>query len=252
MRISELYAALDKLYPFSSAADFDNAGFSFKGSDREIKKAVLCLDVTDAAAEFAVSESADIVISHHPLVFDPLKSLSANRDKALLTLIKNDISALSLHTNFDTAPCGMNETLASAIGVAVTGGFSKTPSGLYEGLLGRPPFPDVRRTALVIKDALSAPSVRVYAAKETAALAAVVAGSGSSLMEEAVAAGADLIITGDCKHHAFIDAARLGISVIDAGHFYTERIFSSVLSKTLSDLGVPFTVYADVAPYQEI
>lgn len=252
MRINELYTYLDRLYPFNTAEGFDNSGFVYKSENQIIKKALLCLDITLDAVKEAVSVGADVIISHHPLAFEGIKKFDFDKDNVLVLLIKHGISAISLHTNFDAAENGLNVNLARILGLKNVSGIVGSNGGKYAGIVGEFDTDSFDEIALNIKEALEVPTLKVFDSGEKVKKAVIVSGAGFSFFEQAVSTGADLFITGQCKYHNFNEAYMQGISLIDAGHFYTERIFGDILENALLNTDIETVKYKDKIYYKEI
>ncbi len=128
MLISELLDRLETLAPLSLALDWDNVGLLLGDPRREIHRALISLDVTPNAVNRALETGADLILSHHPLIFRPLKRIN---DPLLLKLAENRIAVISLHTNLDVAPDGVNQALAAKLGLQVTGHLSSEQGGLW-------------------------------------------------------------------------------------------------------------------------
>lgn len=247
MHITEIYNKLDKLYPFSAAESFDNSGYVYISENKEITKAVLCLDITDEVINTAKEQGAQLIVCHHPLIFDGIKMLDEKRDALYIKLVKYGISAISLHTNFDVAENGLNENCAAVIGIKGNNLYNE--NGIVYGDFGTE---DLQNIALNIKNSLGVDRLRYFDSGKPVKTAALVCGAGFSFFESAAEKGIDLFITGECKYHHFIKAKQYGISLIDAGHFFTERIFSRVIEKPISEMGIKTIVFEDKLFYNEI
>ena len=129
MKAVDVLSFIDTFAPFSTQAAWDNSGLLLGAADREVTKALVCLDLTKGAAEYAVSHGCDLIVSHHPVIFRAIKSVGA--DSILWPLIKNDICVISAHTNLDKAPGGVNDTLCELLSLD----FTKCGDGIGEGFL---------------------------------------------------------------------------------------------------------------------
>jgi dinuclear metal center YbgI/SA1388 family protein len=181
--------------------------------------------------EQAVREGADLILTHHPILFSPLKTVS-DADfvgRRVELLIRNDIAAYAMHTNFDVL--GMADAAADAVGMIdrevleVTYEDEVSKEGI--GRIGKlPEFMKLDDFAALVRDAFGLEQVRVYGDGNDAVITcAILPGSGKEEIDLAVAAGADVYVTGDMNHHAGIDAVEKGIAVIDAGHYGGEKLF---------------------------
>lgn len=232
--------------PYSLAAEWDNVGLLVGADDREIEKVLLALDITPEAVEEARALGAGLIVSHHPVIFDPLHSLKP--DNAVYLLAKYGVGALCLHTNLDRADQGVNVGLAKAIGLKNTAFY---PEDFL--LVGEPETPtDAAAFASTIKEKLNAPSVRYTPGKVTKV--AVSSGGGGDGVELAEKYGFDAFVTGEMKHHQYLWAVSHGIAAFDAGHFSTENIviepLRNLLAKEFPE--VEFTVSDQHCPYAAV
>ena len=231
MKLRELIEKLEQLCPTSFALPWDNSGLQAGHSDKEVRRVMLALDVTSDVVEQAVREGADLILTHHPILFSPLKTVS-DADfvgRRVELLIRNDIAAYAMHTNFDVL--GMADAAADAVGMIdrevleVTYEDDVSREGL--GRVGHlPEHITLRELAQQVKEAFAVDSVRVYGDPEAwIVTCAILPGSGTDEADKALEAGADVLITGDVTHHRGIDAVEKGIALIDAGHFGVEKMF---------------------------
>ncbi len=227
--VNDIYRFLDELAPFGSAEEWDNSGLLVGTEQSEVKTAVVSLDCGEAALSLAESEGAELLITHHPVIFEPLVTLD---DKSYVwRLAKKDISVISAHTNLDIAKRGVNVCLCEKLGLN-----ARPVDGnpfLFCGILSE--TVNVDTLALKVRDALGCDRVRFSASGRNISRVAVSCGSGGDFLRDALRHGCDALITGDVKHNVFIDAERLGIAVIDAGHFYTEDVVVEPLCALLSE-----------------
>ena len=227
--VKDVFQALDRLAPFGTQLDFDNAGFLAGRSEREVRKILVALDITQAVAEEAGRWGADLIVSHHPVIFHPVKAVT-DRDetgRVLLALIENRISAICAHTNLDAAQGGVNDRLAAALELA-----SPVPfEGEHIGRMGqahRRGLP-VREYAAFVKDRLNAAGVRFVDGGRPVEQVAVGGGSCGSMLHEAVESGCDTFVTADIKYDVFLEAKALGLNLLDAGHYATEQVVCPAL-----------------------
>lgn len=231
-KIKDIYGYIDELAPYSLQESYDNSGINIFLGDEEIKKAVIALDITSEVAEEAKREGAQLIITHHPVIFRPLKDLNA--ENIAVRLCRYGISAISAHTNFDSAK--LNSILCERLGLA-----QKEPLAVENGV----PMGIVCETekeyspselAKLIKDRLGNTVVRYNdTGASSISKIAVCSGSGGSMLCDAISKGCLAFITGDVKHDVFIDAHNAGICVFDAGHFHTENIFCEYMQNILSE-----------------
>ncbi len=236
MYLPDIITCLETLAPLSCACAWDNPGLLAGRLSREVSKILIALDATDQVVDLAVKEGCDLLLTHHPLIFQPLKKIN-DQDfigRRLLSLIRADISCYSMHTNFDAAPGCMADLAAERLGLRnpvpldVIGEWpdTKRPYGIGAcGSLERPV--SIKELALLVKERFGLPFVNVYGAEgeKPVSRAAVCPGSGKGMGPLALAAGADVLITGDIGHHEGIDSVAMGLPIIDGGHYGLEYGF---------------------------
>ena len=223
--VTHIYDAIDRLAPFWLTMDFDNTGILVGDRNREIACALLALDCTPAVIEQARQLGAQLIITHHPVIFHPLKRV--NEDAVVYLLIRSDIAVISAHTNLDIAQGGVNDALASAIGLRDCRGLEllNEQTGAWLGRIGTLPEPlSPEAFAAHVKSCLNAASVKFAAAPRVIRTVALCSGSGADCLDAAISAGADALLTSEVKQHEYLAAAAAGISIFDAGHFDTEDI----------------------------
>lgn len=248
--LPEIYDYLDTLYPFASQDSWDNSGLLVEGRNSDIRKILLTLDIDMRAIDEAENKSADLIISHHPVIFDPLRKLSYS--DPVYKLAENGISALCMHTNVDKAVsgtngvilCRLNEKLAFASEPEI---FEDTGDGLgYGWICELEEGIDRREFADLLKDIFGCEYVRMSAGgRDTIKRFAFCSGSGGSTLGLAAAKGCDAYITGDVKHSVWIEANNLGLALYDCGHFHTENLvlaeFRRVLEEKFPQLDIEIT-----------
>lgn len=227
--IRDLYAAVDRAAPFASCESFDNVGLLVGDPDREVSRVLLTLDVTQEAVSEAEEKGCTLILSHHPVIFHPLKSISFGSVQG--RLLAKEISVLSAHTNVDKAL--LNAALAQKLGIR---NFQPLEEDLCagEGIL---PFEEpvpLEKVIARVAEALSLKGLRAYDAGKPVGKVMLCCGGGGSMIHDAIRRGADLLIAGDFKHDQVIDASNAGVSCIDAGHFETERHFLPLMEKLLA------------------
>lgn len=234
-KVKDILEFTESFAPIESAMDFDNVGLLIGDENAEISKAVAALDITADVIDEAVENGAQLIISHHPVIFDALKNIPSN--SVTYKLIQNNLNAVCLHTNLDLSPeFGVNTCLAEAVGVK-NAGFVEGEC-LYIGTLEN----EVTNKdfAAAVKKALGCEGLRYTMPDKTVKTVAICSGSGGDLAPLAKEKGADVLLTGEIKHHEILDANHAGIAVIDAGHFKTEDIviapFTEKLSRQFPDI----------------
>lgn len=241
MLCREIIQVIEAAYPREAALDFDNVGLLAGRVEKEVNRVYLALDATDAVIDRAVSAGADMLITHHPLIFSPLKRVTDEDfvSRRVVKLIQNDISYYAMHTNYDVL--GMAELAEKILGLEDTEILDVTmeKDGKEEGIgrAGKLPHPmTLGECGRYVKHKLELGSVKVFGDLDsTVSRAAVSPGSGKSEIPEAIAKGVDVLITGDIGHHDGLDAVEQGLAVIDAGHYGTEYIFIEDMKRFLED-----------------
>ena len=240
MQCKDIMAMIEGTYPKSAALGFDNVGLQAGRSEKEVRRIYLALDTTDAVIEEAIAQEADMLITHHPLIFSPLKHITDEDfiGRRLLKLIRSDISYYAMHTNYDVL--GMADLSADYTKMHDTTVLSVTEEREGEvqgfGRVGKLPREmTLREYAQLVKESLKLNDVKVYGNLDSMVkCAAVCTGSGKSMIKDVIKAGADVYVTGDIDHHTGIDTVAQGLALIDAGHYGTEYIFMDAMKKELT------------------
>ena len=243
MKCKDLINILEKKAPIYLAESWDNPGLLVGRRDKEIKKILVALDVTEEAIDEAIKLKADIIVTHHPLIFGSLKTVndSTFTGRKVLRLIENGICHYAMHTNLDTAFGGTNDTLAEILGLenieplAVSCEQNGLPNGL--GRMGdlkeEMKFVDF---AKLVKEKLNLECLSITGDKEKIVKrVGLCTGSGFEFIEEAQANGCDVYITADVKFHDAQKAVDMGMCLIDATHYGTENIIVPVLRKYIEE-----------------
>ena len=223
MRAGQIFDKLCTLAPLESQMDFDNCGFAVGDALQEVDTVLVALDMSMPVAEEAARLGAQLIVTHHPLLFMPLKELRLGAGAAgdiAVRLIKENIGAIGLHTNFDIAPGGVNDQLAQALGLENTTVLDETTGiGRIGELSAQQNIADF---AHFVKKTLGAKFVRYAAGKGPVHRVAVAGGAGEDWFYMARQAGCDTFVTSEVSHHLFLEAAYFGLHLVDATHFATE------------------------------
>ena len=226
MLIKEIVSYTKELAPFETAGGWDNVGLLVGSENTEVTRVLTALDITPAVVEEARERGCGLIVSHHPVIFDPLRSLAPDNPAYLLA--KYDVAALCLHTNLDRAEQGVNTALGNALGLRDCVLYPEdyllvgSPDGEYSAA----------DYAALIKARLNAPDVRFT--DGTVSRVAVSSGGGGEGVELADQYGFDAFVTGELKHHHYLWAASHGIAAFDAGHFSTENVVVEPLRQLLA------------------
>lgn len=235
MTVRQLYTLLcEKISP-SLSEIWDNDGLMCcPDPEREVRRVLFALDVTDSVVDHALATQADVIISHHPLVFAKLSALTVDEHvgKKLIRLTGAGISAFSFHTRFDRVSGGVNDALASVLGLSDVSVLGEGEASL--GRIGTLPetmsLPDF---AEYVKRALGVPFVCVADASRSVRRVAVVGGEGKDFIAAACEAGADTYLSGRLGYHAMQDSA---INLVEGGHYFTERPAIASLEAIVKEL----------------
>jgi len=237
MKCKDIITILEQKWPSGYALSWDNVGLLVGSGEKEVKHILVTLDLTDDVLAEAIEMEADMIISHHPLIFSALKRITDGNfiERRIISLIQHDISYYAMHTNFDVL--GMGRLNGEALGLCDGEVLWETKEGEMEGIgrigsiAGDWELADFAR---FVREQLKILQVQVYGdSHKRVSRVAVSGGSGKSMISSAVNAGADVLVTGDIDHHTGIDALAQGLSVIDAGHYGTEYMFMDYVKQQL-------------------
>lgn len=232
VKIQDIYDFLCRLAPVETQMSFDNSGFLVGHINHPVSRVLLALDITDEVIEEAAMAKADLIISHHPLTFAPVKRMTdAGDTKKFLRLAELGIAAICMHTNLDIARGGVNDVLINALGASSEEALDAEGCGRI-GFLSEPmPFLEF---LVYCKETLKTNGLRYYDAGREVHKLAVMGGAGGDAVETAFAKGCDTYVTADIKYHQFLLAKELGINLIDGDHFCTENPVIPVLAEMLA------------------
>ncbi len=232
-KVKEIFAVIDSIAPFDSQMDFDRAGFLVGNAEADVQKALLALDVTKEVVDEAVELGCQLIISHHPVIWDPIKRLMS--DSLVYKLAQNNLSVISAHTNLDKADEGVNDCLARKIGLINTHR-TECPGCEEIGTYGELPEPlSARDFAIKVRDALGCDAVQYTEGRDMIKRVTVIGGGGGDFAMPALESEADAVVTGEAKHNQLVDIAAAGKTLIVAGHFETEVIVMPHLAEMLAE-----------------
>lgn len=250
MLCGDLIKILEKYAPIELAEGWDNPGIQVGDLRQEVKKIMTALDATDMVIEQAIHERVDMLITHHPLLFKPVKKITEEDfiGRRIRKLIRNNISLYAMHTNCDIAKMAdysafmLDLADAEPLGedVALSVELSRTEEFKNKNRMGIGKVGNLKEELTLeefcekIKRKFNIKYVRMSGDKETVIRrAAVCPGAGRDYIEDALAKGAQVLVTGDLGHHAVLDARARGLCLIDAGHFGTEVFMKEQLADAL-------------------
>lgn len=236
MTVREIYDSLSERIPELLREPWDNDGLMCATDDTvEVKRALITLDVTEDMVDYAIANGMDLIVSHHPLIFKPLGSVTEDSHIArkVIKLIKNDIAVISLHTRADKVTGGVNDQLCEILGIR-----DAVPFG--DGMLGRIGNLDEELSmedfSYLLKGLLDCDGVRIADAYIPVQRVAVVGGSGTGYVRAALEAGADTFVSGEIGYNTLEEACEMGINLISAGHYFTEQPVTEFFQSLLMHL----------------
>ena len=250
MTVYDFYLLMDQIAPFDTQAEFDNSGLLVGSPSAEVSAVLLALDVTEAVIDEAVALGAQLIITHHPLMFSARRQMTDEdyEGRLIRRLVREDISLIAAHTNLDQAPCGINDTLAELCGLTEITGEGFFRSGLLpEAMTAAACAEELgRRLGTVVR--LMGPEDAVIRR------IGLCSGGGSDEWHTAAAAGCDAFISGEIKHHIALALADAGLIGFECGHYATEepgvRALAAALQKQINQVECKMRIYvSDVSAY---
>lgn len=244
MTVRELYAFLEERIPRSLSCEWDNDGLMVCANDKaEVRRVLVALDITAAVAEQAIREGYDLIVSHHPLIFHPIKAVAVGETitNKVIRLLISGVSAMSFHTRLDAVEGGVNDVLANAVGLCDVTPFGK--DGEEIGRIGNLPQPmTLKNFAALVKDATGAKYVQISDGGKLVSRVALLGGGGAGESGAAAAAGADTYLTGDLRHDQLTEAPERGMNLVQGGHFFTENLVCDRIRELLLEADASLTV----------
>lgn len=241
--VSDIAGIMDNMAPRRLAEDWDNVGLHYGDPENPVTTVMVALDPTLEACKAAKKAGAQVLITHHPLIFKPLARIDLNTHtgKVIDFIARNRIAVYCAHTNLDSVEGGVNDVLAEIIGIeslrplAAHAGRENPGEGL--GRIGElPGAKSLSVLARQIRSALGLSCVKIAGSSEMAVrTAALCSGGGSGLVGDFLSSSAQVYISGDLNHHAALDIAAAGKGLIDIGHFASERPVVPVLSRRIRE-----------------
>ena len=239
--VADILTFIESIAPPYMMESWDNCGLLCGRREKEVRRILVALDPFRNVIDEAIAEHAELIVTHHPLIFRD-KMMAVNEDsetgRNLLTLIENGIAAINAHTNLDLAPGGINDVLAQTLGLSEITVI--TPEGtdaqgrpyglLRSGTVEEQPLPAFLES---VKQNLGCQGLRYVDGGKPVRKVAVGGGSCADGMFEALSAGCDTFVTSDVKYNQFRTAYESGLNLIDAGHFHTENPTMPVLAARL-------------------
>ena len=244
-RVEEIHAFLEEIAPRALAEDWDNVG-TLVDCGREVSGVMTALDITGTTIAEAAEAGCELIVSHHPVIFHPLRRVDCT-DPAY-QLIRRQISGICMHTNLDAAEGGVNDLLADTLGIARAGRRAFADGC---GRIGAVQPTTVEALARHCAETLHS-GVKYVASGKPVTCLAEVSGAGGSYLQQAIDEGADCLVTGEGAHHIALLAQQKGVGLIVAGHWGTEHAVADVLAARLAAAFPQLAVRhaaADTDPY---
>jgi len=264
VQINRIINFIEEMAPLETAESYDNTGLILNAHNREIERIYLCLDITKRTVNEAISEQADLIISHHPILFDSIQSIDikTESDTKLINLIKNEISVYSAHTNFDSAHNGLNYYLSKLIGLRITNEEitygackDKTYDNIHlNGRIGEIEKKSGKLYIEYVLKVLGGIRGRVVGNTEKSVKKIHIStGTYDPKFEELRKNSIDLIITGEVKYHDLLELRDMDILTLELGHFASEIIFidymKELLEKNIEDIIIVTSSEEDIYKY---
>lgn len=233
MTVRDIYEVIDRLAPFSLAMEWDNCGLQVGDWRSDVDKILVALDATPSVISEAAEKGCQLVVTHHPLLFNPVRQIVASSPAYLA--VRSGLSVISAHTNYDLAPQGVNTQLAAAVGLTDLTLLPTVGNEPAIGLVGTLPQPMTasefgRHLAKVL-----GVTPRYNPLEKTITRVALCGGSGGDQVAAGQAAGCDAFLTGEARHHEFLAAHAMGVVMFDGTHYATEALAMPYMADYLRD-----------------
>lgn len=232
IKVKDIYEYINEISPFETQCDWDNCGLLVGDMEKEVKKIGICLDASVNTIESAISNKADLIVTHHPIIFSPQRSFL--KGNMAFEAANAGISVLSAHTCLDCADGGVNDVLCEILGIENAVGVPSEDCRVPMARIGDVAETDVTEFAKSISHRLDT-VCSVVKGKSNVKKVAVCGGSAFDFFFKAVSMGADTYVTGEVKHHELLIARDMGINLIVAGHYETEKPSMVALKKLIEN-----------------
>lgn len=240
MKAIELIKPIEDFAPLANQEAWDNCGFSVGDPYKEVTKALLALDCTESVVDEAIDLGAEIIITHHPLIFGGVKRISPSNElgRVIFKAVKSDIAIYAAHTNMDKAAGGVSSIMADKLDLQDREILTPDGFGVVGNMVGELTAQELVK---LVKERFNLLNVRVSKPlKEKISRVAVCGGSGRSFIKDAMQKGAQVYITGDITYHEFYTEE--GFMLMDIGHYSSEYdivdVFANILSKNFPNFAV--------------
>lgn len=247
IKVSDVYEAINAFAPFDTKLDFDNSGLLVGDANAFVSRVAIALDATFETVNAAINSDCQLLVTHHPVIFSPLKSVTS--DDVCYYAVKKGLSIISAHTNLDAANGGVNDCLASVLGLkdvkplADSGDVPMARIGLLNAV-------SAQSFASHLKNSLGCGCVKFVSNNGPVKKVALCGGAGGDFIVAAHRSGADAYVTGECRHHERLLAKQLGIGLFECGHFATEQSVKNALKYLMDKIGVDSVLIDEKDPAQ--
>ena len=233
--VADILQFIETLAPRSMKMDWDNVGLLCGSKNAPVAKVLVALDPFEGVCQEAAEIGAELIITHHPLIFQAPKAITDETSigRCIMQLCRHGISAINAHTNLDQAPGGVNDVLAAKLGLENVE-IVNPQNGIGLMRCGDVAEQSLENFLALVKERLGCDGLRYVCGSKTVHKVAVGGGSCAGGMLEAKSAGCDTFVTADIKYNQFWDAYDLGMNLIDAGHFHTENPVVAVLADKIA------------------
>lgn len=250
LTVSDIAEVIEEIAPAELQEEWDNSGLLIGFENKPVVKLLTCLEVNEAVVEEAVRVGADMIVSHHPLIFHGVKALRDGdyTGKVLMELIKNEISVYSCHTPFDKFKGGNNDIVAGLLGLTSVKNLKGDDVGTPSKMISNADEADIGRSGSFKKPMSFMQAIELAANRLSMSIrdlravgdldteittVGICTGAGADMTAMAAEAGCQLMITGDVKYHEAQEALERGICLLDAGHYGTEKFFAAAMKEKL-------------------
>lgn len=245
MRMTDWLQLMDEIAPLSLQEEWDNSGLQIDYGNEEVERILVALEITGDVIEEAVTKKTNMIVVHHPLIFEPIRTIDFRKTTGdyIIRLVRSGTSVYAAHTCFDSAREGNNDHLMSLLGIQRYSRLNMPGKGFEESTLARiGTLPETMLLSQFLEklDLVLGHPGGIKVSGDPGRLiqkVAICCGGGGEYYKGAVAAGADVFISGDIKHHEAQQAKESGLCIVDAGHFGTEQIFVPNMARQLKQRG---------------
>lgn len=237
MKLKEITDLMEEWAPLYYQEEWDNSGLQLGDLDDEITGVLVSLDLTAKVIDYAIKEGCNLIINHHPLIFSPIKSLRTDnfKENLIIKAVKNNINVYAAHTNLDVAKGGVNDCLNNKLELNLDGILEENSEDYGLGKYGQIAETSLKKLAENISKKLGENVIYYGDDEMLVSRIALVGGSGSSTIDSAIEKDCQVLITGDIKHHDYMDALERNLAIIDPGHFASEVIICEEIARYLSE-----------------